>query len=374
MADNRPMVTVLMPVYNGERYLRYAVDSILNQTFKDLEFLIIDDGSTDTSREIIRSYADPRIRLIENVKNQGLIKTLNRGLELAQGTYIARQDQDDVSHLQRLEKQVNFFTAHPGVVLAGTQVNSMDQYGRTSRPFGCCVLKSEIAIRWQSMFDNPFVHSSVMMRTDVVRREGGYDEHFVACEDFEFFSRLTYTYQTSNLSEVLLDYRYHADSITSHCTKEHNLLIGEILQRTLARYLKGAVPPQWVKTWLAVNNPHNFSFVPSGNDIAQGIRSFHRCFAEKYPDAHSNVEIRSHIARIGIRIAYHLSAKSRKESLSCFMLGARHDLWLACVLLPRYLGALALGSHRGMIAKKLAECRNAVCALKERVTKKTYSL
>lgn len=122
MTNRLPSVTILMPVYNGERFLRQTIESILNQTFTDFEYLIIDDASTDTSRDIIRCFNDPRIRLVENVKNDGLIKTLNRGLALAQGEYIARQDQDDISHPTRIEKQFAFLNDNPEIVLLGTQI------------------------------------------------------------------------------------------------------------------------------------------------------------------------------------------------------------------------------------------------------------
>ena len=101
-----PLVTVLMPVFNAEKYLRLAIDSVLNQSYSYFEFLIIDDGSTDQSAQIIRSYSDPRIRFLQNECNLGLVTTLNRGIESSQGQYLARMDADDISYPQRLEKQV----------------------------------------------------------------------------------------------------------------------------------------------------------------------------------------------------------------------------------------------------------------------------
>ena len=114
-----------MPVYNGERYLREAIDSILNQTFKDFEFLIINDGSTDLSVEIIESYADKRISLAHNGQNLGLITTLNRGFDLACGEYIARMDCDDISLPDRLEKQVVFMDNHPEIGICGSWVSAI---------------------------------------------------------------------------------------------------------------------------------------------------------------------------------------------------------------------------------------------------------
>jgi len=117
---NQPQLTVLMPVYNGGPFLRSAIESILNQDFSDFDFLIIDDGSTDGSHEIAASYADPRIRLESNGRNLGLIATLNRGLDLARGTYVARMDADDIAFPDRLSKQLTFMEAHPEIGLCGT--------------------------------------------------------------------------------------------------------------------------------------------------------------------------------------------------------------------------------------------------------------
>ncbi|HKQ33129.1 MAG TPA: glycosyltransferase family A protein, partial [Thermodesulfobacteriota bacterium] len=115
-----PKVTVLMTVYNGEKFLNEAIDGILNQTFRDFEFLIINDGSTDGSREIIKSYKDPRINLVDNESNIGLTASLNRGLSLAGGEYIARQDADDISLPERLEKQISILERNPDIALLGS--------------------------------------------------------------------------------------------------------------------------------------------------------------------------------------------------------------------------------------------------------------
>ena len=116
---NDPKISVVMAVYNGEKYLREAIDSILNQTFKDFEFIIVNDGSTDRTREILESFIDPRIVLIHQ-EHMGLTKSLNRGIALAKGKYIARQDADDISMAERLEKQFNFLESHENVALLGT--------------------------------------------------------------------------------------------------------------------------------------------------------------------------------------------------------------------------------------------------------------
>jgi len=128
----KPTVSVLMPVFNGEQFLRPAMNSILNQTFTDFEFIIVDDGSTDHSREILNSYTDSRVRLICNESNIGLTDSLNRGLEAASGNYIARMDQDDISLPERLAKQVAFMDSHPEVGVCGTWAKDIDQTDSTT--------------------------------------------------------------------------------------------------------------------------------------------------------------------------------------------------------------------------------------------------
>jgi len=117
---DRPKISVIMSVYNGEKYLREAIESILNQTFRDFEFIIINDGSTDKTSEILSSYNDPRIVIINNKRNIGLTKSLNKGLKMVKGEYIARQDADDVSLPERLERMVNFLDMNRDVGLLGS--------------------------------------------------------------------------------------------------------------------------------------------------------------------------------------------------------------------------------------------------------------
>lgn len=182
-----PRVTVLMPVYNGERFLCQAVESILNQSFDDFHFLIINDGSTDRTEEILTSYTDPRIELMENPANLGLTKSLNRGLSRARGEYVARMDGDDVSMPERLASQVEFLDENPKVVITGSYYIKIDTRGRKV---------SEIMIPQRSdhvvaqlFFENPFSHGSLMVRTDAVVGMGGYDESVPYGQDYNLLVR-----------------------------------------------------------------------------------------------------------------------------------------------------------------------------------------
>lgn len=126
-----PKVSVVMPAFNAEKYIREAVDSILNQTFTDFEFIIINDGSTDHTKEIILEYDDPRIVLLENEKNSGIVVTLNKGIQFARGEYIARMDSDDISLCNRIERQVLFLDSHAHIGLIGS-VLLVNKYVRLS--------------------------------------------------------------------------------------------------------------------------------------------------------------------------------------------------------------------------------------------------
>ena len=209
-----PKVTVLMTVYNGERHLREAVESIVHQTFQDFEFLIINDGSTDGTRELVLSYSDPRIRLLDNGHNLGQTRSLNRGLELAEGQYIARQDADDISEPERLARQVAFLETHTEVALLGTWYTKIDTEGTPlgERRLPC----NSIQVRWSLLFFCPFVHSAVMFRKSAVLEQiGFYNEAFVYAQDYELWSRIARCLLVANLGEYLVRYRITPWSMTS---------------------------------------------------------------------------------------------------------------------------------------------------------------
>ena len=207
-----PKVTVLMTVYNGLPYLGEAIASILEQTFKDFEFLIIDDASTDGSRSLIESYTDARIRLICNEKNMGQTSSLNKGLHLAIGEYVARLDQDDIALPERLEKQVSYMVQHPQVVLLGTWCEFIDEVGNHVRyyrpPTSHQAIVDAFAIR------NPFAHPSIMFRRAPVQEMGGYPADYPFGQDLALWQRLGYQYRVANLPEELVQIRVHSGQAT----------------------------------------------------------------------------------------------------------------------------------------------------------------
>lgn len=202
------LLTVLMPVYNAAPFLERAIKSILSQTHRDFEFLIIDNGSTDASPEIIRSFKDPRIRVVRLDKNVGPPPALNLGLRQIRTKYIARMDADDVALPNRLKAQIAFLEKHPEFVLIGSQYRTVNATGRVSAALPLPTTPNNI--RWKLMFSSPFVHSAVVMRTQIIKTLDGYDEHFRYASDFDLWSRLVCNnYKVANLSKTYVLNRKH---------------------------------------------------------------------------------------------------------------------------------------------------------------------
>jgi glycosyltransferase involved in cell wall biosynthesis len=201
-----PRVSVVLAVYNTEHYVREAIDSILGQTFEDFEFIIVNDGSTDGTTDILTSYEDPRIVLLHNERNVGVTRALNRGLARARGEYIARMDPDDISMPRRLEKQVSFLDTHPRVGLLGSRICVLQQ--RTGRTYTFDNPPTNAQCQWYLLLDNPIAHPAAMMRREVLERAGGrYDERLPSAIDHELFSRMALLCELANLSEPLLTWR-----------------------------------------------------------------------------------------------------------------------------------------------------------------------
>ena len=208
-----PSITVLMSVYNGERYLGQAIESILCQSYDDFEFLIVNDGSTDGTRDVIHSYDDPRIRLIENEANLGLARSLNHGIESARGAYIARQDADDISEPDRLTRQMAFLRRHPDIALLGSWYTVIDPHGRilAHKTLPC----ADIEIRWVLLFVSSFVHTAVIMPRYILSTVGLYDDSLAYAMDYDLWQRIARYHPVANLNAYLVRYRIHKNAMTT---------------------------------------------------------------------------------------------------------------------------------------------------------------
>jgi glycosyltransferase involved in cell wall biosynthesis len=207
-----PKVTVLIPVYNRGKYVAEAIKSVLAQSFTDFEVLLIDDGSTDNSVEVMRSHTDPRVRLVCNERNLGIPQTRNKGLALARGEYLAMLDSDDYAYPTRLAKQVNFLDRHRDYALIGTWTGGMDEKGRFLRRVRVWpVSPGEVQARL--LFQCCPAQSSIMARTAILR-EYGYREQYAVSSDFDLWVRLVRRHKLGNLPTVLIRSRMHGDRIT----------------------------------------------------------------------------------------------------------------------------------------------------------------
>jgi glycosyltransferase involved in cell wall biosynthesis len=246
-----PRVTVLMPVRDGARWLREAVDSVLAQTLDDLELVVVDDGSVDGTASILARYAaqDQRVRVLTQTP-EGLVVALNRGLAAVSAPLVARLDADDVALPQRLERQVCHLDQHPEIALLGSWAEGIDGSGRATtelRPPPQPERLAELMLRI-----NPFVHSSVIFRTAVVRDLGGYRAAFEVAEDDDLWLRVAEVGRLAILPESLVRYRIHRGSVTSGRAirqafsarlARHASLIRRHQGRDPALALEG--PPDW---------------------------------------------------------------------------------------------------------------------------------
>lgn len=207
-------VSVIMSVYNGEKYLKEAIESIFNQSFGDFEFIIVDDGSSDNTLKILKEYAkkNSRVKIIKNKNNIGLTKSLNKAIQDAKGEYIARMDADDISLPKRLEKQVKFMEKNPKVGLLGAayyQMNSKGEIvGKNIFPISNKKLQ-KVLIKY-----NHFFHASVMIRKNILNEVGLYNENIKSAQDYDLWFRIARVSKITNLSEFLMIQRYSMERIS----------------------------------------------------------------------------------------------------------------------------------------------------------------
>ena len=217
------LISVVLPAYTVHDTIGESIDSILSQTFTDFELIIINDGSQDNTEEVIHAYSDKRIRYYRNEKNEGLIYTLNRGLDLAQGKYIARMDADDISKPERLERELEYLINN-GLDVVSCVADKIDENGNVwgeIKPFNNRpeVIKDLLEIQ------NVIIHPTVLMRTDIIKSVGGY-RNFPSCQDYDLWLRLiTNNYKIGIINENLFQFRKHRDSVTA--TRRYNQILNE---------------------------------------------------------------------------------------------------------------------------------------------------
>ncbi len=230
-----PKVSVLMTVYNGEEFIKEAVDSILNQTFKDFEFLIIDNKSTDATVDIIKQYKDEHINLVVNEENIGQANALNKGLKLAKGEYIARLDADDISCPERLSKQVEFMEKNLDIGICGSWIETIGYDSGHIRKLP--ISPEEISVFL--LFNNVIAHPSVMIRNNILRKNNLiYRSEFSPAEDYDLWERMSHITKIANIPQVLLKYRLPSKKVRESRDARKGNYANQISRRALSNLLQ----------------------------------------------------------------------------------------------------------------------------------------
>ncbi|MFH1281198.1 MAG: glycosyltransferase [Candidatus Omnitrophota bacterium] len=210
-----PLVSVVMTVYNYQDYVGESIQSILSQSFADFEFIIIDDASIDKTSQAVNSFQDKRIRYIRNERNIGQTKSLNKGIGVARGKYIARIDADDIAFPKRLELQVEFLERNPSVGVVGTWLQSVDQNKKLIRKSRYPLMPSLPRLLLLNLFNWPcLTHPTVMIRKDVFAKTGLYNESYFISQDYDLWLRISRHYPVRNIPHIMLNYREHSNSLS----------------------------------------------------------------------------------------------------------------------------------------------------------------
>ena len=264
--ESTPLISVLMPVYNGEKYIADAIKSVLNQTFRNFELIIINDGSIDNSEKEILSFLDHRIRYITNDVNIGLILTLNKGISLARGKYIARMDADDICIFYRFEEQVSFLEKNPDYSLCGTWAYLIDTTGKNIGRIKN--IKDNELLKISLLFTNPIIHPSVMIKTNVLLQYK-YDPNALHVEDQDLWLRIAIfsAHKIAIIPKFLLKYRWHETNVSvknQSLQREHK---NNIIKPYIETFLNREITPQELLLHTSSFELYKFSKKEEGNTI-----------------------------------------------------------------------------------------------------------
>jgi glycosyltransferase EpsE len=233
MTKSNPKISVIMPFYNAEKFLDEATQSILNQTFSDFEFIIINDASTDESDKIVQRYlVDRRIKYVKNEINRGITRNLNCGIRMAKAGLIARMDGDDISSPERLERQFSFLQNNEDIDIVGSFASVINENGNQIGDLKFAITPEEINER--CFYYGPFLHPTVLFRKKAIYEVGMYREKYSLCQDLDLFLRLVHKgYLGANIPEFLLKYRKH--SLSSDYKKHKKAVLGLKLKREVIK-------------------------------------------------------------------------------------------------------------------------------------------
>jgi hypothetical protein len=320
-----PSLTVLMAVNDGERYLRSAMDSILAQSFTDFEFLVIDDCSQDDTPAILRSYHDERIRVFRNPERLGLTTSLNLGLKMARGHYLARQDADDLSFPNRLERQLAYLMEHPGTALLGTWAETLDKDGRGVGEI--CPNLSGALLKWVMLFKNRITHSSVIFDKEIVLQMGGYSDSMPIAQDYDLWCRLMNTYPIAILPEKLVGLRLHPESVSAKQKDTQNHFTDVVVLRNIRWFCQKDLSLGEVRTLRSLLNCDRVSDPQSIWKCSGVLQDVFRAFVStRRPTPAERKALVIHYARaIGVMASMHANI-SRRGTGTIALRAIRHGM------------------------------------------------
>ena len=339
-----------MAMHNDAPYVAKAVDSILDQTYDDFEFVIVNDLSSDGSRDIVERYSDVRIRIIDNAENLRLGRSLNRGVAAARGELVARLDANDIAPPDRLEKQVRFMREHPEIAVSGGQYKAIDTVGRRLPWAEFAKPVTELGMKWYLLFDSPFIHSAVMFRKSVFDELGGYNPRFdwAPGEDAELWARIAAAgYPMVNLPDVLVSLRHDPGSITYDPNRPHRAgfveRLSEFFEANMRRYLAVESATEWASMITSFFVDHAAPADATLQRYIETIEAMAQRFVEIHPEAARNVDVRRGKAQLLARAFVNPATRSRRSSARVFWRILRTDRLTARRQLPKVAAAALLG-------------------------------
>ena len=237
----KPKISVIMPVYNAEKYISKAIDSILGQTEEDFELILIDDCGTDNSMGIVRDYKDKRIRIVQNEKNKGISYSRNKGINVAKGEYIALMDDDDIAPSDRFDIEINYMREHPDIDVIGGISRAIDENGNIIEYLPSKIICNPNRIYAELLFGDKIANGSTMIRTEFIRKNNlYYKDGFLGMEDYKFWTECAVVGKIANIDKILLYWRKTKENETYHViskkSEERKIKYAEIQKEALLAY------------------------------------------------------------------------------------------------------------------------------------------
>lgn len=294
-----PEVTVLMSVYNAEAYLAQALASIQRQTFVNYELVVVDDGSTDGTIDILSSYPDERLKVIRNTRNLGLTKSLNRGLNVAKSAFICRVDADDINNLDRIRLQLAYLKENPEIDVVGSWVNIIDSCGCVLGTR--CLPVEDYSLKCWALFDSPFIHSSVMFRRRISNIDVRYDSSFGVSQDYALWCSL-FGSKWANIPVSLVDHRIHQSSISATRNSSQAIASGAIARQVFIEFAVRFEADQRDR----LRSIHHAYFNGENVGIKQGLAGF--SFLSRLCSPIKNLDdvrlLRGHFCKVMVRLGF----------------------------------------------------------------------